>query len=70
MRVPAPNTGPVNCSKSVAEWRVQRQREHRDDGEERSTSSGTVMTGDDSCACSAAWVRGFPTKVRKNRRDM
>ena len=32
--------------------------------------SGIVITGDDSCACSAAWVRGFPTKVRKKSRDM
>ena len=28
-----------------------------------STMSGTVMTKDDSWACSAAWVRGLPMKV-------
>ena len=29
-----------------------------------STTSGTVMTGLDSCACSAEGVRGLPRKVR------
>jgi hypothetical protein len=58
-------TGRVNFWKSslAAEWpgrpspRATTERTAR-------TQSGPVMTGDDSWACSAAWVRAFPRKVR------